>query len=45
MKNNTIIRFNCEKCNKEVKIQCVASVLLLYLCIDCYLKEHFKREE
>ena len=41
MKDNTIHIFNCEKCNKEVEIQCVYE-LLIYLCGDCYLEEHFK---
>ena len=34
----TIQKFNCEKCNKKVEIQCVGE-LLIKLCGNCYLEE------
>lgn len=45
MKNDpTIHIFNCEKCGKKTRIQSVYD-LLRDICGDCWLKEHFEKED
>lgn len=44
MKNNTIVKYNCYKCDKEVEIQTTMDKKrILKICTNCWLK-HIEKQ-